>query len=78
MARRLHKSGTYNWYGVLKSEDGQHGDGDRRRRGILAVEIARLNAASGRLERGDLGELGVERDERAQVSTLARRLQRSE
>lgn len=51
--------------GIPKSEDGQHGDDDRRRRGVLAVEIARLDAASGRLGRGALGELGVERDEGA-------------
>ena len=63
--------------GVPKSEDSQHGDDDRRRRGVLAVEIARLDAASGRLGCGALGELGVERDERAQIGTLARRLQQS-
>lgn len=64
--------------GVPKSENGQHGDDDRRRRGVLAVEIARLDAATGRLGRGALGELGVERDEGAQVGALARRLQHSE
>lgn len=31
--------------GVPKSEDGQHGDDDRRRRGVLAVEVTRLDAA---------------------------------
>lgn len=60
--------------GVPKSEDGQHGDDNRRRRGVLAVEVARLDAAPCRLGRGTLGELGVERDEGAQVGALARRL----
>lgn len=60
--------------GVPKSEDGQHGDNDRRRRGVLAVEEATLDAARGRLGRGALWELGVERDEGAQVGALPRRL----
>jgi len=59
--------------GVPKSEDGQHGDDDGRRRGVLAVKVARLDATRGRLGRGALRELGVERDEGAQVGALPRR-----
>ena len=61
--------------GVPKSEDSQHGDDDGRRRGILAVEEARLDAAPSCLRRRALRELGVERDEGAQVGALTRSLQ---
>jgi len=59
--------------GVPKSEDGQHGDDDGRRRGVLAIKVARLDAAPGRLWSWALWELGVERDEGAQVGALPRR-----
>ena len=61
--------------GIPKSEDSQHGDDDGRRRGILAVEVARLDASPCRLGRGALGELGVERDEGAKVRALPCSLQ---
>jgi hypothetical protein len=32
--------------GVPKSENGQHGEDDGRRGGILAIEVARLDSAS--------------------------------
>ncbi len=73
-SNREKKTRTLVVNGVPKSEDGQHGDNDRRRRGVLAVEEATLDAARGRLGRGALWELGVERDEGAQVGALPRRL----
>ena len=76
--RKTKKKRTLVVDGIPKSEDSQHGDDDGRRRGILAVEVARLDASPCRLGRGALGELGVERDEGAQVGALARRLQHSE
>jgi hypothetical protein len=60
--------------GIPKSEDGQHGDDNGRGGGVLAIEIASLEAASGRPGRGTLWELGVECDERAEVCTLPRGL----
>lgn len=60
--------------GVPKSENGQHGEDDGRRGGILAVEVARLDSTPSRRRRRALWELGVERDEGAEVRTLPRRL----
>jgi len=60
--------------GVPKSENGQHGEHNGRRRGILAVEVARLDSPNSRSRRGALREFGVERDEGSQVRTLPLRL----
>ena len=49
--------------GVPQSENGQHGEHDGRRRGILAIEVAPLDSANSRTRRRALGELRVERDE---------------
>jgi len=56
--------------GVPKSENGQHGEHDGRGRGILAVEVARLDSAGSRSMHRALGELRVERDEGAKVRAL--------
>ena len=60
--------------GVPKSENGQHGEHNGRRRGILAVEVARLDSLNSRSRRGALREFRVERDEGSQVRTLPLRL----
>jgi hypothetical protein len=56
--------------GVPKSKNGQHGEHDGRGRGILAVEVARLDSASSKARRRALGKLRVERDEGGKVRTL--------
>jgi hypothetical protein len=60
--------------GVPKSEKRQDGDDDGRGGSVLAVEVARLDAANGRVRRRALWELRVEGDEGAEVRTLPRRL----
>lgn len=72
MRERVDDEGTRTLVvdGVPKSENGQHGEHDGRGRGILAVEVARLDSASSSARRRALGELGVERDEGAKVRTL--------
>jgi hypothetical protein len=74
--RQEKKTRTLVVDGIPKSEDSQHGDDDGRRRSVLAVEVARLDASPCRLGRRALGKLGVERDEGAEVGALPRRLQK--
>ncbi len=62
--------------GVPKSKQRQDGEDDGRGRSVLAIEVARLDAANGRLGRRALWELGVECDEGAEVRTLPGRLVR--
>jgi len=56
--------------GVPKSENGQHGDDNGRRRGVLAVEVVRLDSTASGCRRRALGELGVKSDEGVEVRTL--------
>ena len=76
MGERVDSEGTRTLVvdGVTKSENGQHGEHDGRRRGILAVEVAPFDSLDSRSRRRALGELRVERDEGSQVRTLPLRL----
>ncbi len=60
--------------GVPKSEERQHGEDDGRGRSVLAIEVARFDAANGRLGRRALWEFRVECDEGAEVRALPGRL----
>jgi hypothetical protein len=60
--------------GVPKSENRQHGEDDGRAGSVLAIEVARLDAANSGLGRRALWKLRVECDEGAEVRPLSRRL----
>ena len=62
--------------GVPQAEDGEDTPKQRSPAGILAVDIARLEAAHRGLRCRALGQLGVELDERGKRGALAAGLQR--